>query len=294
VGFPFYYRGNFSRALQHYGQAVGLYDPGEHASFGHTLGWDRGVNAHAYLAWCHLYLGHHDRALALSEKAVALAKRVEHPLTLANVLSHAAILHTERREPDRALERSGELVGLAAPLGFPLFVGIGKFLRGCARADSGEGETGIVEMQQALVELAQIGTGIGAPGFLTLFSERLRKAGRYDEALGVVGLGLARAEGQDSHWVDAELHRLHAQILLDRGDAAEEAEARLGQSLEIARRQENKLFELRAGMGLARLWQRQGKRDQARALLAPVYDWFTEGRDLRDLKDAKALLGELA
>jgi predicted ATPase len=80
---------------------------------------------------------------------------------------------------------------------------------------------------------------------------------------------------------------------LDKGDAAEEAEARLGQSLEIARRQENKLFELRAAMGLARLWQGQGKRDQGRALLAPVYAWFTEGFDPRDLKDAQALLDEL-
>jgi predicted ATPase len=145
-------------------------------------------------------------------------------------------------------------------------------------------------MEQALVELAQIGTGIGAPGFLTLFADRLRMVGRYDEAMGVVGLGLARAEGQDAHWVDAELHRVHAQVLLDKGEAMEEAEALFGQSLEIARSQENKLFELRAAMGLTRLWRGQGKRDQARALLGPVHDWFTEGFDLRDLKDAKALL----
>jgi len=202
--------------------------------------------------------------------------------------------HIERREPDRALERSGELVAIAEPLGFPLFVGMGRFLRGCARVDLGESETGIVEMQQALVELAQIGSGVGAPGFLTLFADCLRKVGRYDEALGVVGLGLARAEGQGAHWADPELHRLHAQILLDRGDAAEEAEARLGQALEIARRLENRLHGLRVVMGLARLWQGQGKRDQARALLAPVHAWFTEGFDLRDLNDAKALLAELA
>jgi predicted ATPase len=149
-------------------------------------------------------------------------------------------------------------------------------------------------MEQALVELAQAGTGIGAPGFLQLFADRLRRVGRHDEALAVVGLGLARAEGQGAHWVDADLHRQHAQILLDRGDATEEAEARLGQALEIGRRQENKLFELRTAMGLARLWQRRGKRDQARALLAPVYAWFTEGLALQDLKDARALLGELA
>ena len=127
-----------------------------------------------------------------------------------------------------------------------------------------------------------------------MFADRLRKVGRHDEALGVVGLGLARAEGQGAHWVDAELHRVHAQTLLDKGEAVEEAEALFGQSLEIARPQENKLFELRAAMGLARLWQRQGRRDQARALLAPLHAWFTEGFDLRDLKDAKALLDVLS
>ncbi len=291
VGFPLFYQGNFSQALNHYEQAIGLYDPSQHASFAPTLGWDRGVHAHAYAAWCHLYLGHHDRALALSEEAVALARRVAHPLSLANVLSHDAIVHIERREPDRTLDRSEELVDLAERLGFPLFVGIGRFLRGCARADSGNGEEGIAEMQQALVALAQIGTGIGAPGFLTLFADRLREVGRHDEALIAVGLGVARADSQGAHWVDAELRRVQAQILLDKGEAVEEAEALFRQSLEIARPQENKLFELRAAMGLARLWRRQ--RDAARALLAPVYDWFTEGFDTRDLNGAQALLDEL-
>jgi len=294
VGFPSFYRGRFSRALEHYQRATELYDPGQHASFARTLGWDRGVNAHAYLAWCHLYLGNHDRARAMTEKAVALAKRVEHPLSLANVLLHATIHFLERREPERALPLSDELVVLAEAHGFPMFVGAGRFLSGCAWADSGDGTAGIAEMEQALVELAKIGTGIGAPGFLTLFGDRLRRVGRCDEALAFLGLGLGRSEAQGAPWADAELHRLHAQTLLDKGAGSDEAETHFGRSLEIARSQENRLFELRAAMDLARLRQRQGRRDEARALLAPVHAWFTEGFDLRDLQDARALLDELA
>lgn len=294
VGFPHFYRGSFARAAEHYGQATTLYDPREHASFARTLGWDRGVNAHAYLAWCHLYLGHHDRALALSDKAVELAKRIDHPLTLANVLLHVGIHHIERREPDRALARGEELAGLAEPLGFPLFAGAGRFIRACARADAGNLEAGIAEMEHALAELAQVAVGIGAPGFLTLYAERLRRVGRHDDTLRVVTLGLMRAESQLSHWVDAELQRVYARTLLDRGDAVEEAESRLMQSLEIAQRQENNLFGLRTAMDIARLWRRRGKRDAAGALLAPLHASFTEGFELQDLQDAKALLNELA
>jgi len=149
-------------------------------------------------------------------------------------------------------------------------------------------------MQQALVELAGVGSGIGAPRLLFLLAEGLRKVGRHDEALGALGVGVAQAEQQGQHYYDAELHRLRAEILLDMdGNAVEEAEALFNQSLEIARRQEAKTFELRAATSLARLWQRQGKRAAARALLAPLYAWFTEGFTTRDLIAAKALLAEL-
>ncbi len=112
--------------------------------------------------------------------------------------------------------------------------------------------------------------------------------------LGALGLGVARAEQQGQHFYDAELHRLRAEILLEMdGNAVEEAEALFGDSPEIARRQEAKTFELRTATSLARLWQRQGKRDAARALLVPLYAWFTEGFDTRDLIDAKTLLQEL-
>jgi predicted ATPase len=125
-----------------------------------------------------------------------------------------------------------------------------------------------------------------------MLAEGLRKVGRHDEALGALALGVAQAEQQGEHFDDAELHQLRAEILLDTdGNAVEEAEALFGHS-EIARQQEAKTFERRAATSLARLWQRQGKRDAARTLLAPLYAWFTEGFDTRDLKDAKALLAE--
>jgi predicted ATPase len=185
-------------------------------------------------------------------------------------------------------------VGLSEQLGFPFFLGMGRFLRGLARVELGEGEAGIAEMQHAMVELARIGSGIGAPQILAMLAESLRKVGRHEDALGALALGIAQAEQQGQHYFDAELHRLRAEILLDmNGDAGEAAEALFGQSLEIARRQEAKAFELRTATSLARLWQGQGKRDAARALLTPRYAWFTEGFETRDLQDAKALLAEL-
>jgi len=294
VGCPLLFQGHFSRALQHFEQAIGLYNPSAHASFAYALGFDRGVAAYSYVALCHSYLGHPDQALAVSEAAVALAKRLDHPLTLVNALFQAGVVHYQHGEFDRMGERIGELLALAEQLGFPFWLGAGKIFRGVARVESGEGEAGIAEMQQALVELAGIGSGIGAPAILFVLGEALRKVGRHDEALGALGLGLAQAEQQGQHYVDADLQWLRADILLDQGgDAVEEAEALLGQALEIARRQEAKLFELRAATSLARLWQRQGKRDAARDLLAPIYSWFTEGFDTKDLKDAKALLADL-
>jgi class 3 adenylate cyclase/predicted ATPase len=294
VGLALNFQGHFSRALQHFEQSIKLYTPSEHGSLAYAMGYDRGVTALAWTALCDVHLGHPDRALAQSEEAVALARRLEHPYSLAEALFFAGSVHLQRGELDRAREHAEEVVGLAEQLGFPLYMGVGRCLRGRARVESGEGEAGIAEMQQAMVELAGIGAGIGAPSILCVLAEGLRKVGRHDDARGVLALGVVQAEDQGQHFYDAELHRLRAEILLDMdGNAVAEAEALFGQALEIARRQEVKTFELRAATSLARLWQRQGKRDAARDLLAPVYEWFTEGFDTRDLKEAKALLDQL-
>jgi predicted ATPase len=208
------------------------------------------------------------------------------PVTFLETVAQArALLESNGRISLRALAREFELEDDALDELAEELVDVQK---------SGEGEAGIAEMQQAMVELAGVGAGLGAPAFLCSLAAGLWRVGRHDEAMGTLGLGLAQAEQQGQHYYDAELHRLRAEILLDMdGNAAPEAEALFGQSLAIARRQEAKTFELRAATSLARLWQRQGKRDAARDLLAPIYSWFTEGGGTRDLIDAKALLEEL-
>ena len=193
--------------------------------------------------------------------------------------------------------------GLAERLGFPFYLGLGKVLRGCARVESGEGEAGIAEMQQAMGELAAIGSGIGAPAILFLLAEGLRKVGRHDEALGALALGVAQAEQQGQHYYDAELHRLRAEILLDMdgnavggGGALQpvpgDRPAARGQDVRAARRHQPGAALAAPGQG-GRPAEASAKADAARDLLAPVYAWFTEGFDTRDLIEAKALLAEL-
>jgi predicted ATPase len=206
----------------------------------------------------------------------------------------AISIHFERGELDRWRERAAELASLAEQLGFPFYVGFGRLYGGFARVESGEGETGISEMLQAIGELAGIGSGLGAPQFHFMLAQGFRAIARHDDALSALASGIAQSEERGEHWYDSELYRLRAEMLLDTDcNAIAKAGVLLGQSLEIASRQEAKTFELRAATSLARLWQRQGKLDAARTLLAPLCNWFTEGLDTRDLKDAKALLDEL-
>jgi adenylate cyclase len=295
VGSLLFWKGEFSRALHHLEQAIGLYDFREHAPLAQTVGMDRGVLSRSFAAHCQFELGYPDRGLVTSQEAVALARRVKLPISLASALSMEATLHYMRRERNLTLERTEEAIALAEEFGFPQTLGVGRTFRGWARSDSQQSGEAIAEIQQGLAELARIGAGFAASGFLVLLAEGFWRVGRHDDALGALELGVARAREQGQHCYDAELHRLRAEILLDRNGAAlEEAQTLLHRALEIARGQQAKSYELRTATSLARLLRDQGQRDDAHALLAPVYNCFTEGFDTQDLKEAKALLDELA
>jgi len=294
IGMAFVCSGRVAPGLRHFEETLALYDPAAHGARANAMDINRGLAARDFVGVAHAHLGHPDRALAVVDRAIELAQHSGHPVNRANALFHAGWVHFERREFDRMRERVEALLDHCERIGLPLYLNLGRVHRGRARVEAGEGEAGVEEMQQSIDELARAGSMCLAPCRHVQLAEGLRKLGQPGKALGVIESGLAQAQAQSQLTDAPELHRLHAETLLDLGRDADEAEAILRRALELARRQEEKTYELRAATSLARLWQRQGKSTEANELLQPVYDWFTEGFDTQDLKDAKALLEELA
>src|SRR5262249_52355228 len=172
--------------------------------------------------------------------------------------------------------------------------GLGRAFRAAAAVHAGDAD-GLAALVDGLALAGGTGLQASMPAFLALLVEAQAAAGRLDDALGTVEMGLASGAATTQHFFDAELHRLKGEVLLAVGrDGTSEAEASFRRALEIARAQQARGFELRAATSLARLLRDQGKRTEARDLLAPVYGWFTEGFDTPVLQDAKALLDELA
>jgi predicted ATPase len=171
----------------------------------------------------------------------------------------------------------------------------GAVVHGWAVGEGGAAEIGIAELRQGLAAIEAMGVQQHTPGFLGLLARLHLATKNFGEALAALDEALARVDRLEERWFEADLLRLKGEALLNvRPDQSAEAEACFHQALGVARDQGARLWELRAATSLARLWRDQGNRAEARDLLAPVYGWFTEGFDTADLKDAKALLDELA
>jgi predicted ATPase len=267
-----------------------LYDPERHRS--HRLlygGHDPGVCAGCFGAQVDWLLGYPERGLALSRAALALAKRIAHPFSLLEALLFNAMLHLDRGEPEMALQRLDAAEALAAEqrLSFALEP---RLLRGAALIAQGAFADAVTYLRQGH-EAGRVNQSRPL-GFALLAAVMVQQA-EHAAALAMVRDGL-RVQQETGHGLwDAELHRFEG-IALFGLSRLEEGQVALEEALCVARRQQARAYELRAATSLARLWRDQGKPQQARDLLAPVYGWFTEGFDTRDLKEAKALLEQLA
>ena len=198
-----------------------------------------------------------------------------------------------RGEVHEVLARTGRLLRLATEHGFAQLMAAGTRDRGWALTMQGHMAEGIALMHQGNAAFRATGGARAYP--LAVLAEALGKAGEADEGLRLLAEGLALVEQHEERVYEAELYRLKGELLLARAvESHAEAEACFHQALDVARRQEAKSLELRAAMSLSRLWQHQGKRAEARELLAPIYGWFTEGFDTADLQEDKALLEALA
>jgi predicted ATPase len=295
----YFWLGEFASAQPHFDQARAYYDTREHRSLAFKYGQEPGVLSQGFASHNLWFLGFPDRALRTMNEALSLASEVAHPFSLAFALDHRTWLHQYRREVTVTLDEAEADTRFSREQGLQMFMAQGAIMHGWALAEEGDGATGIVMMRQGLVLHASTGVIVSQPYWLYLLAWARGHNGDIEGGLRL--LDEASTKVRDQHLWDAELHRLRGELLLlagaptphEAGDRVSRAELCFRQALEIARSQQSKSLELRAGSSLARLWAQNGKRVEARDLLAPIYGWFTEGFGTPDLRDAEALLETL-
>jgi predicted ATPase len=255
---------------------------------------DPGVGCRLYAAATLWLLGYPAHAQARRHEALALAHALAHPFSLAWAWYWAALVSHCRRDVPAVHEQAEAAVTLSIEWGFPFWAAQGTMLRGWALAMQGQGEAGMAQVRQGIAAYQATGAAVGVSYWCLVRAEVCAHLGHTAEGLQALAEAHTWMEQQEErHW-EAEIARLRGVLLLRQpGTPPAEAEAWVQRALDVARRQEAKSLELRAAMSLSRLWQQQGRRVEARDLLAPIYGWFTEGFDTADLQEAKALLEAL-
>jgi predicted ATPase len=304
LGDTIYFTGELIRARTHQEQAIALYDPQQHRFLAFGQGYDLGMDALAHGAWVLWYLGYPEQALQRSKASLTRAQELSHAYSLAHAIFCTAWLHQHRREAATVQERAEAVLTLATEQGFAMELTQATVLRGWALGQQGQGEQGLAQIRQGMTAWHATGAEIVSPYFLALLAETHDTVRQSEEGLAAVMQALTIVERTGERLHEAELYRLKGKLTLQKFQVSgftfqvppnlqEEAEACFHKAVEIARQQQAKSWELRAATSFARLWQQQGKQKEAHAMLAEIYNWFTEGFDTKDLQEAKALLEEL-
>jgi predicted ATPase len=251
----------------------------------------------AHVLWL---LGYPDQALKRSQEALALAQEMSHPFFLAWALNTAAVIHLLRGEGKATQEQVEVGITLYTEQEFTSFLAMATVLRGWALAEQaylsgrqGQVKEGMTRMRRGMAAWRATGIELIRPHFLALLAEAYGKVGQVEKGLTLLLEALALVHKTGQHVYEAELYRLKGELLGQRAKTEAEAETCFHQAIDTARRQGAKSWELRAVMSLNRLWQRQGKKEEARQKLAEIYGWFAEGFDTADLQEARALLEEV-
>jgi DNA-binding response OmpR family regulator/class 3 adenylate cyclase/predicted ATPase len=292
LGTTYVTMGEFASGLHHLKQARALYDPEHHADYRHQYGQDIGAAALCYLSWALWHLGHFDQASEVATEAMKLAEKLSHPHTLVYTICHArGFMDLFRGRCEDIRSHANLVVSICDESGFSHWRNYGRILDGWAAICGGDVDRGTEVLRKAVAGWQKGGARLWMPMFLILEAEGQAKAGRAEIALQTIEQALAIAEHSGERWAMAEVLRTKAQIFLSTGWAkTDEIEAILLDSLEIARRQQARCWELRTSCDLARLWQGQGRNREALKLLQSVCDQFEEGSDVMDLGNARALV----
>ncbi|MFO1157766.1 MAG: AAA family ATPase [Reyranellaceae bacterium] len=283
--------GELQAARFHLERLLAIYDPAVHDKLVQQAG-SSPLMTQSFLAYTLCSLGWPDQGLARSASAIADARRLAHPTSLAVGLALGALQASLVGDHATMEQRANELTTVAAEQGLPYYSAWGAILRGRAQALNGDVQGGIALMREGLEAYRNTGAVIGLPQFIDLLASTCEAAGQIEEAVSMLDEVIALTSQTGERWYVAEVTRHKGQLVLRQSDA--EGAAKLyREALDIARQTEARFWELRAAVSLARLCREQGRPTEARDLLAPIYEWFTEGFALSDLVEAKALLASV-
>jgi class 3 adenylate cyclase/predicted ATPase len=293
IGASLLHLGSFGEARVQFDLALAI-GTGHQREWAFRYGQSGPVIAHSYLSLDLLLLGFPDRAGWHAEQSIAEAKALSHPPSLCFSHSIASRFYYLRGDNKRLAEHSAMVACLADEHGLGLWQALGRIYVGWSRGESGATNEAIDLLRAGMAKYRGVGAGLTMPLYLLSLAKILARVGQHQEALQLIGEARAMIDGGEEGWLSAEVHRLVgvAALLPPQADAVS-AQMHFERALAIAREQRARFWELRAAISLARLRRDQGKRQQARGLLASVYGLFSEGFDTLDLKEARALLDTL-
>ena len=282
--------GDIVKGRAHYDQALALYDPAEHRPLAMRFGQDAGVTVLCHRSWALFCLGYPEAALADAQNAVKDAREIGHAATLMHALAYASFTHIQCGNYLTANALVDELVALADEKGALLWKAIGMTHQGWLFAWTGKASDAVHMITSGLNAWRSTRATVWVPLYLSYLARAYADIGNFEDAWRCIGEVITAVETAKEKLWETEIHRTAGEIaLLSPEPDAAKAEAYFERALRVARAQQAKSWELRAAMSMARLWRDQGKRQQARDLLSPIYGLFTEGFDTLDLKEAKAL-----
>jgi len=294
VGICLLYWGDFVESLPHFERTIELYDPAEHRSLAARFGQDAEAHVLCYHSWGLWLLGYPKAALVDARRAVCGARGIGQAGTLMTVLALTVFPYVFCGDDAAALAQLDELAGLADEKGSLYWKAFAMWLQGWLLALAGKAPEAVHMLTSGIAAFRSTGAALFAPTQFSCLATAYAKAGQFDEARRSISDAMKAIETSKETWFEAEANRVAGEIALKSSEPdSANAEMYFERALAVARRQQAKSWELRAAMSMARLWRDQGRRNEARELLAPVYGWLTEGFDTRDLKEAKALLDKL-
>jgi predicted ATPase len=294
MGMALLLTGEIAQGKTHLDRALAIYDPVEHRPLATRFGQDVRIAILSVRSLALYLLGFPEAARADADLAVKGAREIGEAATLMYALAIPSAAHLHRRDYATANTLLNEAVALADERGAVFWKAWAMMNQGCVSSMRGEASDAVRMITSGMTAWRSTGATMLVPSWLSYLARAYAELGQFDDAWHCIDEALETVEKTKETWFEADIRRIAGEItLLSPGPDAAKAQSYFECATVVARQQQAKSWELRAAMSMARLWRDQGKRDEARDLLAPVYGWFTEGFDTLDLKEAKALLDEL-